>query len=88
MALTAQAWELENSLAENALAAGQPRSQLTSYVKDLYPDLYLPVRGNYKISEVFSGYSDSLSLNNNPMVLVELKDWPTNMEPLYMQWIG
>ena len=39
MALTTQAWELENSLAENALATGQPRSQLTSFVKDLYPDL-------------------------------------------------
>ena len=74
MALTAQAWELENSLAENALAAGQPRSQLTSYAKDSYPDLYLPVQGNLKISEVFYGYSDSLSLDNNPMVLVELKD--------------
>ena len=48
MALTAQAWELENSLAENALATGQSRSQLTSYVKDSYLDLYLPVQGNYK----------------------------------------
>ena len=57
MALTAQAWELENFLAENALAAGQPRSQLTSYAKDLYPDLYLPVKGNFRISEVFYGYS-------------------------------
>ena len=74
MALTAQAQELENSLAENALATGQPRPQLTSYVKDSYPDLYLPVKGNFRISEVFYGYSDSLSLENNPMVLVELKD--------------
>ena len=65
MALTAQAWELENSLAENALATGQTRSQLTSYAKDSYPDLYLPVQGNFKISEVFYGYSDSLSLDNN-----------------------
>ena len=60
MALTAQARELENSLAENALAAGQPRSQLTSYVKDSYTDLYLPVKGNFRISEVFYGYSDSI----------------------------
>ena len=74
MALTAQAWELENSLAENALAAGQPKPQLTNYAKDSYPNLYLPVQGNFKISEVFYGYSDSLSLHNNPMVLVELKD--------------
>ena len=74
MALTAQAWELENSLAENALVTGQPRTQLTSYVPDSYHDLYLPVQGNFQISEVFYGYSDSLSLDNNPMVLVELKD--------------
>ena len=74
MALTAQAWELENSLAENALVTGQPRSQLTSYTQDSYPDLYLPVQENFQISEVFYGYSDSLSLDNNPMVLVELKD--------------
>ena len=47
---------------------------MTSCAKDSYPDLYLPVQGNYKISEVFYGYSDSLSLDNNPMVLVELED--------------
>ena len=74
MVLLAQAWEFENSLAENAFATGQPKPQLTSYVKDSYPHLYLPVQGNFKISEVFCGYSDSLSLDNNPMVLVELKD--------------
>ena len=74
MALTAQTQELENSLAENALVAGQPRSQLTSYEKELYPDLYPSVKGNFRISEVFYGYSDSLSLDNNPMVLIELKD--------------
>ena len=31
--------------------------------------------GNPRISEVFYGYSDSLSLDNNPMVLVELKEF-------------
>ena len=74
MALTAQAQEFENSLAENAFATEQPKPQLTSYAKDSYPDLYLPVQGNFKINEVFCGYADSLSLDNNPMVLVELKD--------------
>ena len=74
MALTAQARELENSLAESALATGQFKPQMTSCTKDSYPDLYLPVKGNCRISEVFYGYSDSLSLDNNPMVLVELKD--------------
>ena len=65
---------MKNSIAENALATGQPRSQLTCYAKDSYPDLYLPVKGNFRISEVFYGYSYSLSLDNSPMVLVELKD--------------
>ena len=75
MAVTAQAWELENSLAENAFAIGQPRQNMTGYMKDLNPDWFLPVKGNPRISEVFYGYSDSLSLDNNSMVLVELKEF-------------
>ena len=74
MAVTAQAWELENSLAENAFAIGQPRQNMTGYMKDTNLDWFLPVKGNPRISEVFYGYSDSLSLDNNPMVLVELKE--------------
>ena len=42
-------------------------------MRDIYPDLYLPVVENYRISDKFYGYSDSLSTDNNPMVLVELK---------------
>ena len=49
------------------------RSQLTSDTKDIYPDLYLPVVENYRISDKFYGYSESLSADNNPMVLAELK---------------
>ena len=75
MAVTAQAQELENSLAENAFAIGQPRQNMTGYMKDLNPDWFLPVKGNPRISEVFYGYSDSLSLDNNSMVLVELKEF-------------
>ena len=75
MAVTAQAWELENSLAENAFAIRQPRQNMTGYVKDTNPDWFLPVTGNPRISEVFYGYSDSLSSDNNPMVLVELKEF-------------
>ena len=75
MAVTAQAWELENSLAENAFAIRQPRQNMTGYVKDTNPDWYLPVTGNPRISEVFYGYSDSLSLDNNPMILIELKEF-------------
>ena len=80
MAFTAQAWELENSLAEKACAIRQPRQNITGYIQDTNPDWFLPVTGNPRISEVFYGYTDSLSLDNNPLVLVELKD--------FIQWYG
>ena len=41
-------------------------------VEDKYPDLYLPVVENYKISDKFYGYTDSMSADNNLMILVEL----------------
>ena len=40
--------------------------------KEEYPDLFLPIRENYRISDHFRGYAESLSVDNNPMVLVEL----------------
>ena len=39
---------------------------------EVYPDLFLPVRENYRISDRFGGYSDHMPADNNPMVLVEL----------------
>ena len=42
--------------------------------KEDYPDLFLPIRENYRISDHFCGYSESLSADNNPMVLVELNN--------------
>ena len=42
--------------------------------KEDYPDLFLPIMENYRISDRFHGYSDSLSTDNNPMVLVELNN--------------
>ena len=39
-----------------------------------YPDLFLPIRENYRISDHFHGYSDSLSTDNSLMVLVELNN--------------
>ena len=74
MAITAQAWELENSLAENASTIKQPRQNITGYIPDTNPDWFLPMMGNPRISEVFYGYSDSSSLDKNPLVLVELKE--------------
>ena len=41
----------------------------TSTQKDDYPDLFLPIRENYRISDCFRGYSECLSADNNPMVL-------------------
>ena len=51
----------------------QGRTQITSDSKETYPDLFLPVAKTHRISDQFCGYSDSLSADNNPMVLVELK---------------
>ena len=74
MAITAQAWELENSLAENTCTIKQPKQNMTGYIPDTNSDWFLLVMGNPRISKVFYGYSDSLSLDNNPLVLVELKE--------------
>ena len=40
--------------------------------EDKYPDLYLPVTENYKISNKFCRYANSMSADNSPMILVEL----------------
>ena len=40
--------------------------------QDKYTDLYLPVTENYRISNKFCGYVDTMSADNNPMILVEL----------------
>ena len=42
--------------------------------KEDYPDLFLPIMENYRISDRFHGYSDSLSADNNLMVLIELNN--------------
>ena len=80
MALSTEAQKPEGSLADNLVTTGHPtgnyqvgeshaRVQVTPGTKDIYPDLYLPVAENYKISDKFYGYSDSLSADNNPMIL-------------------
>ena len=70
MALSTEAQKPESSLTDNT---GQTMSEVMSVTKDTYPDLYLLVVENYRISDKFYGYLDSLSADNNPMVLVELK---------------
>ena len=73
MALSNEVQKPESSLTGNTETTGQTRSQITHDTKEIYPDLYLPVVENNRISDKFYGYSDSLSTDNNPMVLVELK---------------
>ena len=46
--------------------------QTVNEIEDKYPDLYLLVTENYRISNRFYGYMDSMSTDNNPMILVEL----------------
>ena len=83
MALSSEVQKPEGSLTDNVLTPGQivgssnvgefkTRSQTTHDTKDIYPDLYLPVTENYRISDRFYGYMNSMSADNNPMVLVEL----------------
>ena len=83
MALSGEAQKPEGSLTCNVLTSRQlPGSsdigesktipQTAHKIQDKYPDLYLPVAENYKISDRFHGYKDSMSTDNNPMILVEL----------------
>ena len=83
MALLGEVQKPKGSLTSNVLIPRQPsgggnigRSKTTpqtvSGIEDKYPDLYLPVAENYRISDRFNGYMDSVSVENNPMVLVEL----------------
>ena len=62
MALSSKAQKPEGSLTDNVLTSGQivgsskvgefqTRTQTTYDTKDIYPDLYLPVTENYKISD-------------------------------------
>ena len=62
------------STSDNQIKGIQGGKPTTSNQKEGYPDLFLPVMENHRISDHFCGYSDSLSADNNPMVLVELKN--------------
>ena len=59
---------------DNQIKEMQGWKPMTSNQKESYPDLFLPVAENYRISDCFCGYSDSLFADNNPMVLLELKN--------------
>ena len=83
MVLLGKAQKSEGSLTSNVLTPGQISgssnigksktiSQTANKIEDKYPDLYLLVLENYRISQRFYGYMDSVSTDNIPMVLVEL----------------
>ena len=83
MALSDEAWKPGVSLLSNLLVPGQVFSQgnieeskikppPVAKVESKYPDVYLLVAENYKISNKFYGYMDSMSADGNPMILVEL----------------
>ena len=55
---------------DNQIKGTQGKDPNTSIQKEGYPDLFLPVVENNRISDCFCGYLDSLSADNNPMVLV------------------
>ena len=57
-------------LGDNQMKDTQSKTQTTS---DRYPDLFLPVLESHRVSDHFCRYSDSLSADNNPMVLVKLE---------------
>ena len=50
------------------ISTQEPKSMPITSTKgeDKYPDLYLPVTENYRISDKFCGYMDSMSVDNNP----------------------
>ena len=62
------------SLSDNLIKRTQGKETKTFIQKEGYPDLFLPIVENYRMSDHFCGYSESLSADNNPMVLVELNN--------------
>ena len=64
----------KSSLREDEKETSLKEKSHVSTQRDDFPDLFLPVRENYRISDSFRGYSDSLSADNNQMALVELNN--------------
>ena len=59
---------------DNQTKVTKSKEPKTSFQKEGYPDLFLPIMENYRLSDCFHGYSDRLSADNNPMVLVEMNN--------------
>ena len=59
---------------DNQIKEKHDKKLTSSEQKERYPDLFLPIAENYRISNCYYGDLDSLSADNNPMVLVMLKN--------------
>ena len=71
MAMSSDIQKLKGlSIGNNQMKETQGKIQITS---ERYPDLFLPVVENHRVNDCFCGYLDSLSADNNPMVLVKLE---------------
>ena len=64
----------EPPFVDNQKEVVKSKEQKRASQKEDYPDLFLPIMENYRISDCFCGYLDSLSTDNNQMVLVELNN--------------
>ena len=64
---------VRQQIGDRQMEKTQGRTQITYDPQETYPDLFLPVAENHRISDHFCGYPDSLSTDKNPVVLVELK---------------
>ena len=62
------------SLNDNQTKVTKSEEPKASPQKEDYPDLFLPIMENYRIGDHFCGYLDSLSADNNLMILVELNN--------------
>ena len=70
--LTSDVWIPRQPSGSGNIERSKMTSQAVSEVEYKYPNLYLLVAENYRISKRFYGYMDSMSTENNPTVLVEL----------------
>ena len=71
MAMSSDIQKLKDvSMGDNQTKDTQGSVQVIS---DRYPDLFLPVVENHRISDHFCAHLDSLSADNNPMILVKLE---------------
>ena len=70
--LTSNVWTPRQLSGSSNIGKSKTTPQTVNEIEDKCPYLYLLVAENYSISNRFYGYMDSISIDNNPMILVEL----------------